>query len=130
VPVPEVDVGRVERLAIGTSSRFIFTSRLRVTQRNALGMPMNDSSPTRQGIRPIGGGSYRERRRDSEEEKMRGLENGSEDSLGRFEIPRVGGECAESAVGVGIGIGVDALKLHLDQEDGSSWHVEGSGWYA
>ena len=34
---------------------------------------------------------------------MRSLENGSEDSLGRLEIPRVGGECAESAVGVGIG---------------------------
>ena len=129
MPVPEVDVGRVERLAIGTSSRFIFTSRLRVTQRNALGMPMNDSSPTRQGIRPIGGGSYR--REDAIlREKDEGVENGSEDSLGRLEIPRVGGECAESAVGVGIGIGVDALKLHLDQEDGSSWHVEGSGWYA
>ena len=41
-------------LAIGTSSRFIFTSRLRVAQRNALGMPMNDSSPTGQDIRPIG----------------------------------------------------------------------------
>ena len=59
---------------------------------------------------------------------MRSLENGSEDSLGRLEIPRVGGECTESAVGVGIG--VDALKLRLDKEDGSSWHVEGSGWYA
>jgi len=29
-------------------------------------------------------------------------------------IPRVGGECAESAVG--IGIGVDALKFRLNQE--------------
>jgi len=69
VPVPEVDVGRVERLAIGTSSRFIFTSRLRVAQRNTLDMPMSDSTPTRHGIRPIGGGSYRARRRDSEGER-------------------------------------------------------------
>jgi len=48
------------------------------------------------------------------------LMTASEDS-----IPRVGGECAESAVGVGIG--VDALKLRLNQEDGSRWHVEGVG---
>ena len=32
-------------------------------------------------------------------------------------------------VGVGVGIGVDALKLRLNQEDGLSWRVEGSGWY-
>ena len=35
-------------------------------------------------------------------------------------IPRVEGEYAESAVGVGV----DALKLRLNQEDGSRWHVE------
>jgi len=34
---------------------------------------------------------------------MRILENGSEENLGRLEIPRVGGKCAESVVGVGIG---------------------------
>ena len=64
MPVPEVDVDRVERLAIGTSSRFIFTSRLLVAQRNTLDMPMNDSTLTRHDIRPIGG----ERGRDSEGE--------------------------------------------------------------
>jgi len=128
VPVSEVDVGRVERLAIGTSSRFIFTSRLRVAQRNALGMPMNDSSPTQTGYKADRRGVLQGEKTRFGGRKMRSLENGSEDSLGRLEIPRVGGECAGSAVG--IGIGVDALKLRLNQEDGSSWHVESSEWYA
>jgi len=38
-------------------------------------------------------------------------------------IPRIGSECAESAVAVAVG--VEALKLRLNQEDGPSWHVEG-----
>ena len=50
-------------------------------EEHAPDMPMKSLTPTRQDIRPVGV----DRRRDSEGEKTRGLENGSEDSLGRLE---------------------------------------------
>jgi len=79
----------VRRLLRGTRNWHEFTFHLHVrfegcAEEHAPDMPMNNSTATRHD-KADRRGSYRERRRDSEGEKMRGLENSSEDSLGRLE---------------------------------------------